>query len=950
MLRQHRQGGALKRFDTFAAARSNKSTPLGIVRYGAAGWRSQAPRRCRPGTVLALSHRTAERWIMSRNKIVGVFCLLLAAPLGCQETARPTLVPPARARSAATTATATAILSPADLKADSVLREVAAMNERFPIPEADYRAGSAEPLEFESDRIKKTPTGYVIELPSGSPVPTPTVYQRRLYVSGGFSSTEYYCFDARDGAFLWGAQLDDDGPSSAVPYQDSIYLGCESCTLFALDAKTGKMRWSWWLGDPLLSTPMVTGGRVFAVFPDVVESDEPEMEAAPKEDPQSSGDPVPAKLAVRATHVVACFDAASGTVLWRRRIGSDCMSSPVAAGGDVFVAALDGTVYQFAQSDGELRSALAMRATSAPVIVEGDLLVTRRADAPGDKNIAECIARHDASSHELGYVAALRSAPYLDQQIQRASPYTMSASPFENSNGIGGGFGGGFPNVPPEKVGEQGLASPPDTILPPPDLPTKGASTPQGLNAAGGEKSVPADALAATQLQAAANIGLGNVSTIQVFQGSRLLYDNGRLVNCMGDAVVCIAAKTGKTLWSTKLDGELEKTGGHLATAPVAAGGFVFLATVSGKVLQIDRENGAVAKTYDIGSPLRSPPAIDDGRIYVGTQDGKVVCIDTRSCIDGLADAGGRSGPPQHRAGKVGARWWRLTQLHLPQELLRLRPAGRVENLLRRAFLDNDAVHDHMHLVRRAAGKAHRVRHDQHRLALPRQVGHHRQHLGRHLRIERARRLVEQNQLWVHGQRPRDRHALLLASGKLVRHALQAVAQAHAVQKRPGFGHGHLSPFTEHVQRGLDHVLQDGEVRKKIELLEHHPHHPAHGVQVLRAMAGLRRQFQLADANPPRLKRLQAVDAPQHRALARAGGADQDAHASRREVQRDALEHLALTVAFHQGLDVQERVIGGCRARGVRHAFRRVGNAHLPYAFCSRFSFFSKNVAKSDNG
>jgi hypothetical protein len=387
------------------------------------------------------------------------------------------------------------------------------------------------------------------------------------------------------------------------------------------------MRWSWWLGDPLLSAPMANGGRVFAVFPASEESDDPEMEQAPKEDPQSAGDSAPSKPTVRATHMVGCFDADSGKVLWRRRIGSDGMSSPVAAGSDVFLAALDGTLYQFGQSGGELRSASAMRATSAPVIVDGSLFMTRRADAPDDKSVAECIARHDASSHELGYVAAARPAPYLDQKIQRETPFVQSVAPFENANGIGGGFGGGFKNVPPERVGELESGSPAEAI-PPPNVPMQNPPTAQ-VPGAEQAPSDPVDALAATELQAAANIGLGNVSTIQVFQGSRLLYDNGRLVNCMGDAVVCVAADTGRTLWSTKLDGELEKTGGHLATAPVAAGGFIFVATVGGKILQIDREHGAVAKTYDIGSPLRSPPAIDGGRIYVGTQDGKVVCIDT---------------------------------------------------------------------------------------------------------------------------------------------------------------------------------------------------------------------------------------------------------------------------------------------------------------------------------
>ena len=66
-----------------------------------------------------------------------------------------------------------------------------------------------------------------------------------------------------------------------------------------------------------------------------------------------------------------------------------------------------------------------------------------------------------------------------------------------------------------------------------------------------------------------------------------------------------------------------------MAAPPAAAGGQLFLATIEGEVLQVDPEKGGVTKTYKIGSPVRSQPAIENGRIYVGTQDGKLVCINT---------------------------------------------------------------------------------------------------------------------------------------------------------------------------------------------------------------------------------------------------------------------------------------------------------------------------------
>ena len=61
-------------------------------------------------------------------------------------------------------------------------------------------------------------------------------------------------------------------------------------------------------------------------------------------------------------------------------------------------------------------------------------------------------------------------------------------------------------------------------------------------------------------------------------------------------------------------------------------------------------------------------------------------------------------------------------------------------------------------------------------------------HLGRHPRVERAGRLVEQNRLGLHRQRPGDGHALLLAAGKLLGPGRQFFGEADALQQLPGFG------------------------------------------------------------------------------------------------------------------------------------------------------------------
>ena len=134
---------------------------------------------------------------------------------------------------------------------------------------------------------------------------------------------------------------------------------------------------------------------------------------------------------------------------------------------------------------------------------------------------------------------------------------------------------------------------------------------------------------AANPTAALYNVGQGNVSTMQAFQGSRILNYGGCNFNCMGDELVNTDPKDGTLRWKVKLKGDLAKQGGHLAAPPAAAGGQLFLTTLEGEVLQVDPDKGGVTKTYKVGAPIRSQAAIDNGRIYVGTQDGRLVCIDT---------------------------------------------------------------------------------------------------------------------------------------------------------------------------------------------------------------------------------------------------------------------------------------------------------------------------------
>ena len=85
-----------------------------------------------------------------------------------------------------------------------------------------------------------------------------------------------------------------------------VYAGSDDMHLYALDAATGEMLWSFETGDVIRSTPTVTGGAVYF----------------------GSND----------NHVYA-LDAQTGEMLWSHDTGNWVQHSPVVSGGAVYIGA-----------------------------------------------------------------------------------------------------------------------------------------------------------------------------------------------------------------------------------------------------------------------------------------------------------------------------------------------------------------------------------------------------------------------------------------------------------------------------------------------------------------------------------------------------------------------------------------------------------------------------------
>ena len=511
---------------------------------------------------------------------------------------------------------------------------------KFAGPPKTFRQGHATPAKLDPKAITLKKDGFEIQLPSGAQVPTLTFYEGRLYSSGGFHSKQFYCFEAISGELKWAIDLDDDGPSSAVCEDGICVFNTESCTIFAVNAETGSHLWSWWLGDPLMTTPMISDGKVYTSYPasgryegsggpghggglgggggygalqnqqpaqnlNQQSTLQPKVQAPQQKASEQTADEQAAVGPRRRvdeakpkngltppkgqSHVMACFDLKTGKIIWQKWIDSDVMSAPVADGKEVYATTFAGTVYRFDGASGKVLSAVKSRATSAPTIVKGNINFSSRADGDNE-SASESIGWYSKSFKRSSQQYNLQKADYLDAKTQQQSALKSEAAELDAGNGFATG------------------------------APTN-----------------------ASPLLALANVGQNNVSSLQGFQGSRGLYLKGRSFCCPGDKIIC-NSETGKELWSIKLKGDMKKLGGMLAAPPIHAGGQILVSTLNGEVLQLEPEKGEVVATHKIGHQLRFPPIVNEGRIYVGTQNGKVICIDTKDTkLTGWTTWGGNS-------------------------------------------------------------------------------------------------------------------------------------------------------------------------------------------------------------------------------------------------------------------------------------------------------------------
>lgn len=426
-------------------------------------------------------------------------------------------------------------------------------------------------VQFVKHRIKvkkyKTRNGFSVwetRIPGGRALTTPCIVNNRVFIGGGFGSYEFYSFNARNGRSMWQIKVNDDGPTTAVAKNGYVAFNTESCTLFVVKEKTGKMVWSRWLGDPLLSQPAISKNMVFMVYPG------------------------------GGAHYLIAIKIKNGKTVWKKKIDSDAISAPIVSDDSVYVSTFAGTVYRFKIGNGKRIWKKNMQATSAPWIIDGKVFITKR-DKKNKRSVPEegIFSMDKKKGDSLqDRLWSKRKAEYLDNKIQRKSRYFNRQRSDDDSVGF--------------------------SIAP---------------------------ATAKTVI-AGENVGQSTVRGLWEYQGSRNVIDKDHVYNSMGNIIQLVNRKSGKVVWSEKIKGDMKKIGGHIATPPAIGGNKIVIGTSTGKVICMNRFNGKKLWELNVKSGIRFQPSLYKGRVYVGTVDGRLICVDTKDKdLDGWVMWGGG---PEH--------------------------------------------------------------------------------------------------------------------------------------------------------------------------------------------------------------------------------------------------------------------------------------------------------------
>jgi outer membrane protein assembly factor BamB len=152
---------------------------------------------------------------------------------------------------------------------------------------------------------------------------SPLLYDDRLYF-GSLDGT-FYCVARDDGSQLWKFEIPDNTKrkgihSTAAVAHDVVVFGADNGMLYALDARSGDLRWKAQLGESVVAPPAISGHHVFV------------------------GD---------LRGMFHAVDLMTGTIVWSVNDGAAIYACPTVGEGMVVIGTTGGQLIAHRQGDGQ---------------------------------------------------------------------------------------------------------------------------------------------------------------------------------------------------------------------------------------------------------------------------------------------------------------------------------------------------------------------------------------------------------------------------------------------------------------------------------------------------------------------------------------------------------------------------------------------------------------------
>jgi eukaryotic-like serine/threonine-protein kinase len=246
-------------------------------------------------------------------------------------------------------------------------------------PQLQYDAGHSGCNPYET--VLSTSTvgdlGLKWRVASGNTLSSPVVANGVLYVSEFIESMHYgdvYAVSADTGAELWFFESPVDYTfsfSSSAVANGVLYVGCSDYNLYALDAKTGKLLWSYATGASV-STPVVSGGVVYATSDQTYSLNASTGALIWKTPAFSRWAPaVVGNTVYVSSDQVYALNASTGATVWKYPVSAT--SAPAVAGNAVYVTS--GQVYALKAATGTLIWSYPVVSGNTPAIALGRVYV-----------------------------------------------------------------------------------------------------------------------------------------------------------------------------------------------------------------------------------------------------------------------------------------------------------------------------------------------------------------------------------------------------------------------------------------------------------------------------------------------------------------------------------------------------------------------------------------------